>query len=120
MPTFLVVVFLCVVIMALSLSGSLNFLLSPLEKVASAIQGTTFGIFQKLPFVSENTKVKQLEEKGFLKLFPAGNTLLVRLNFDNFLLTDLLSEMELKKKMRHYQISFRHLFPRVRSFWKLR
>ncbi|MDO8538611.1 MAG: hypothetical protein Q7S21_07045 [archaeon] len=43
-------------------------------------------------------KVKQLEEKGFLKLFPAGNTLLVRLNFDNFLLTDLLSEMELKKK----------------------
>jgi rod shape-determining protein MreC len=61
-PVFLVIVFLCLIISALSASGKLKFLSSFLEKGVSGVQGVTFGIFQKLPFVSESAKIKKLEE----------------------------------------------------------
>lgn len=61
-PAFLVVFFLCVAILVLSLFGKLKFLSSFLERGTSAVQSTTFGISQKLPFVSESAKVKKLEE----------------------------------------------------------
>lgn len=63
-PTFLLVFFLCVLILSLSLSGNLKFLSSFLEKGTSAIQSTTFVIFQKLPLVVENPKVKKLEDEN--------------------------------------------------------
>jgi rod shape-determining protein MreC len=63
LPVFLVVIFLCVLILALSSFGKLKFLSSFLERQVSAVQATTFEIFQKMPFVSENEKIKKLEEE---------------------------------------------------------
>lgn len=63
---FLVVFFLCVLILSLSLSGKLKFL-SFLEKPASAIQSFSHNLFQKIPFISESAKVKKLEDEN-LKL----------------------------------------------------
>jgi rod shape-determining protein MreC len=60
LPVFLVVFFLCIIILILSVSGKLKFL-SFLEKGTSSISAATFGIFQRLPFVSESEKVKKLE-----------------------------------------------------------
>lgn len=60
--TFLTVSILCIVILILSFSGRINFLSSFLEKGTSAIQAVTFRIFQKLPFVSEDEKIRKLEE----------------------------------------------------------
>jgi rod shape-determining protein MreC len=64
LPAFLVVFFLCVLILTLSLSGNLKFLSSFLEKGTTAVQSATFGIWQKLPFVSEDPRLKKLEEKN--------------------------------------------------------
>lgn len=64
LPVFLTVAFLCILLLVLSLSGNLKFLSSFLEKGTSGIQSVSFGIFQKLPFVSENTKIKKLEERN--------------------------------------------------------
>ncbi|MDZ4228460.1 MAG: rod shape-determining protein MreC [Candidatus Levybacteria bacterium] len=64
LPTFLVVIFLCIIILALSLSGNLKFLTSFLEKGTSGIQAVTFGVFQKLPFVAVDEKVRKAEEKN--------------------------------------------------------
>lgn len=60
---FLVVAFLCVVILGLSLSGRLKFL-SFLEKPTAAIQSFSYNLFRKLPFVSEDLKSKRLKEKN--------------------------------------------------------
>ena len=62
LPAFFVVVFLCVLILVLSLSGHLKFLSSFLEKRTAQIQGITFHIFRNLPFIPQDKKVKQLEE----------------------------------------------------------
>ena len=61
-PVFLVVVFLCNLILAFSVSGKLNFLSTFLEKGVSGVQRVSFGVFQRLPFLSETAKVKKLEE----------------------------------------------------------
>jgi rod shape-determining protein MreC len=65
LPVFLVVLFLSILILVLSLSGRLKFFSSFLEKGTSAFQAATFKIFQKMPFVSENEKTKNLEDKNF-------------------------------------------------------
>ncbi|MDP2638201.1 MAG: rod shape-determining protein MreC, partial [Candidatus Levybacteria bacterium] len=64
LPTFLVVIFLCIIILVLSLSGNLKFLTSFLEKGTSVVQAVTFGVFQKLPFVAVDEKVRKAEEKN--------------------------------------------------------
>lgn len=64
LSAFIVVVFLCALILALSLSGNLKFLSSFLEKGTVTIQSTAFKIFQKLPFVSEDPRIKKLEDKN--------------------------------------------------------
>jgi rod shape-determining protein MreC len=64
LPAFFVVFFLCILILFLSLSGSLKSLSSFLEKGTSAVQSVTFKLFQRLPFMSEGVKVKDLEEKN--------------------------------------------------------
>ena len=63
-PAFLIVCFLCILILALSSSGNLKFLSSFLEKGATSIQLVTFGIFQKLPFITEDTRIKKLEDEN--------------------------------------------------------
>lgn len=62
LPAFLVVLFLCIVILTFSLSGKLRFL-SFLEKPASAVQSFSYNLFQKLPFVSEGARIKILEKE---------------------------------------------------------
>lgn len=64
LPAFLLTSFLCFAILALSLSGNLKFLSSFLEKGTSAVQSITFGVFQKLPFVSEDLKIKELKDEN--------------------------------------------------------
>lgn len=62
LPVFLVVCFLCILVLGLSVSGRLNFLTAFLEKGTSAVQAATFRIFQKLPFMSEDEKIKKLQD----------------------------------------------------------
>ena len=64
LPAFLVVLFLCIVILVLSLSGKLKFLSSFFEKGTSGIQLVTFRVFQKLPFVAEDSRVKKLQDEN--------------------------------------------------------
>mgnify|MGYP001574582476 FL=1 len=61
---FFIFLFLSLVILGLSLSGNLKFLSSFLEEGTSAIQSVTFGIFQKLPFFSEDSKIKDLRTEN--------------------------------------------------------
>lgn len=61
---FFIVLFLSVAILALSLSGNLKFFTSLLEKRTSQIQVITFDIFQKLPFVSQDSKIKKLKDEN--------------------------------------------------------
>lgn len=63
LPTFLVVAFLCILILTLSLSGKLKFL-SFLEKSTSAIQSLSYNLLQKLPFISEDLKIKKLKDEN--------------------------------------------------------
>lgn len=63
LPVFFIVAFLCVLILVLSLSGKLKFL-SFLEKPTSAIQSWSYNLFQKLPFVSEDLKIKRLKDEN--------------------------------------------------------
>lgn len=85
-PVFLVVTFLCIIILVLSLSGNLKFLSSFLEKGTSAVQSVTFGIFQKLPFVSESAKVKKLEDENLALLSQVSS--FEKLKKDNAALSD--------------------------------
>jgi rod shape-determining protein MreC len=82
---FLVVIFLCILILALSLSGNLKFLSSFLEKGTSAVQTTTFKIFQKLPF-SESKKIKELESERLELLAQVSS--FEKLKRDNAALSD--------------------------------
>lgn len=67
LSVFLITAFLCVLFLTLSLSGNLKSLSSFLEKGTSGIQAVTYGIFQNLPFVSENARIKKLKDEN-LKL----------------------------------------------------
>lgn len=60
LPVFLVAAFLCIVLLTLSLSGKLKFL-SFLEKPVLGIQSLSYNLFQKMPFVSEDLKIKRLK-----------------------------------------------------------
>ena len=63
LPAFLVVAFLCILLLTLSLWGKLKFL-AFLEKPTSSIQSISYNFFQKLPFVSENSKIKDLRDEN--------------------------------------------------------
>lgn len=63
LPTFLIIAFLCITLLTLSLLGQLKFL-SFLEKPTSAIQNFSYNLIQKLPFVSEDLKIKRLKEEN--------------------------------------------------------
>lgn len=64
LPVFLVVAFLCILILTFSLSGKLKFITSLLEKRTSQIQEITFNVFKKLPFISQDLKIARLKEKN--------------------------------------------------------
>jgi len=64
LPVFWVVAFLCALILIFSLSGSLTFL----EKGTTAVQSATFGIFQKLPFIAEDARIKKLKDENLVLL----------------------------------------------------
>ncbi len=64
LPTFFVVFFLCVIILVLSISGNFKFVTSFLEKRTAQIQGITFHMFQRLPFVSQDSRIKKLESEN--------------------------------------------------------
>jgi len=63
LPAFLVTAFLCIVLLTLSVSGKLKFL-SFLEKPTSAIQSLSYNLFQKLPFFTEDLKIKNLRAEN--------------------------------------------------------
>ena len=63
LPVFLVIAFLCILILSLSLSGKLKFL-SFLEKPTSGIQSFSYNLLQKLPFISEDLKIKDLRDEN--------------------------------------------------------
>lgn len=74
LPAFLAVAFLSILILSLSVSGKLKFL-SFLEKPTSAIQGLSYNFFQKLPFVSEDLKIKDLRDDNLsllVKIVDSG------------------------------------------------
>jgi len=72
-PVFLVVVFLCIVVLALSLSGNFKFLSSLLEKPTAAAQSFSYGLLQKLPFFSEDPKLKNLRAENLDLLSKVGD-----------------------------------------------
>jgi cell shape-determining protein MreC len=86
LPAFLVAIFLCVIILFLSLSGNLKLLASFFEKGVSGVQGTAFGLFQRLPFLSESAKVKKLEETNLQLLSQVVS--IDKLKKDNAALSD--------------------------------
>lgn len=63
LPVFLVIAFLCLMILAFSVSGKLKFL-SFLEKPTSAIQNLSYNLFRKLPFASRDLSLKKLKEEN--------------------------------------------------------
>jgi len=85
-PAFLVAFLLCIIILILSYFGKLKFLSSFLEKGVSAVQTTAFGIFQKTPFVTENTKIKELRDENLKLLSSLGS--LEKLKKENQALSD--------------------------------
>ena len=44
-------------------------------------------------------KLQTLKEKGLLNLEPIGRSSSIKLNFENYLLIDTLSDMEIEKKL---------------------
>jgi rod shape-determining protein MreC len=63
-PVFLIVLAIGILVSFLSFAGKLNFISSFLEKGTSAFQAAIFNTYQKLPFFSEGTKVKELEKQN--------------------------------------------------------
>ena len=61
MPVFFLVGFLCIIILILSSSGKLKFL-SFLEKPTSAMQSFSYNLLRKLPFLSQDLRIKKLKE----------------------------------------------------------
>ncbi len=64
LSAFFVVVCLGILILVLSFFGNLKSLSSFLEKETSVIQSIAFGIFQKLPFISQDLKFKELKDEN--------------------------------------------------------
>lgn len=64
LPVFFLVFFLCLVILVLSFSGKLKFLSSFLEKGTSGVQAITSRVFNNLPFVSADSRIKKLQEEN--------------------------------------------------------
>jgi cell shape-determining protein MreC len=64
LPVFLVVFFLCIAILILSIFRKIDFLSSFLGKGAGVVQSTAFGIYQKFPFISEDLRIKKLEDRN--------------------------------------------------------
>jgi len=85
LPTFLVVFFLCIIILAFSLSGKLKFL-SFLEKPTIAMQSLSYNLFQKLPFMSEDLKIKRLKDENLELLSRVAD--LEKLKKENAALSD--------------------------------
>lgn len=92
LPIFIVFFFLTLIILGLSLSGNLRFLSSFLEKRTAQIQDITFNFFQKIPFVSEDLKIKKLKDEnlellsrvaGFEKLKKENSALLDQFKTQN-------------------------------------
>lgn len=69
---FFVTAFFCILLLVLSVSGKLKFL-SFLEKPTSAIQSLSYNLFQKLPFVAENSKIKILRQENLDLLSKIGD-----------------------------------------------
>lgn len=86
LPAFLAVAFLCLIVLVLSLSGNLKFLSSFLEKGTSAIQSVTSGIFNKMPFISQDSKTKDLQNKNLELLSKVAD--FERLKRENAALSD--------------------------------
>jgi len=63
LSTFLITAFLCILLLASSVLGKLKFL-SFLEKPTIAIQSFSYNLFQKLPFVSVDLKIKDLHDEN--------------------------------------------------------
>jgi rod shape-determining protein MreC len=85
-PAFLIALFLCITILALSLSGKLNFLSSFFEKGTSSLQAAAFSIFQKLPFVAQDSGTKKLEDSNLELLSQIS--MLEKLKKENTALSD--------------------------------
>lgn len=49
-------------------------------------------------YANTHEKIKELDKEGILILTKAGRSSLVSLNFDNYMIIDMLAEMELKRK----------------------
>lgn len=62
---FFIFLFLSLVILGLSILGNLKVLSSFLEKPVLRIQSLSYDLFQKLPFVSEDLKIKRLKDENF-------------------------------------------------------
>lgn len=92
LPAFLVVAFLCIILLTLSASGKLRFL-SFLERPVSGIQSLSYNLFQKLPFISEDLKIKKLQD-------------------DNLnLLTKIVDQEKLKKENAALSDQFKVSYP---------
>jgi rod shape-determining protein MreC len=64
LPAFFIVFFLCILILSFTLLGSFKSLSSFFEKGASSIQSASFRVFQKMPFMSGDKRIKELEDKN--------------------------------------------------------
>jgi hypothetical protein len=49
-------------------------------------------------YANIHEKIKELSEEGTIKLTKAGRSSLISLNFDSYMIIDMLAEMELKRK----------------------
>ncbi len=56
------------------------------------------GIYGKTHYSNTHEKIKELDGEKVLTLTKAGRSSLVALNFDNYTITDILAEMELRRK----------------------
>ena len=61
------------------------------------------GIYGGTYYANTHEKIKELEKEGIVILTKAGRTSLVSLNFDNYMITDMLAEMELERKQDFLQ-----------------
>ena len=69
-----------------------SFSINQLTEKIKEIYGTAY-------YANIYKKLHDLETQGILNLIKLGNSSIVALNFQNYLLTDFLAEMEIKKKI---------------------
>lgn len=67
-PIFLFTLFLTLIILGVSFLGGFNFLTSFLEKGTSAVQGVSLEFFRKIPFLSDDLKIKRLKDENLTLL----------------------------------------------------